>query len=78
MKLVQEFLTTSDKPLLVVEQRMVDWRLEPVGQTRTRSGQGPEIFVLPGQGPKILDPTGSTGDRNDKDWMILMKMTGYS
>ncbi len=26
MKLVQEFVTNSDNPLLVVEQRNVDWR----------------------------------------------------
>ncbi len=28
MKLVQEFVTNSDNPLLVVEQRNVDWRPE--------------------------------------------------
>jgi hypothetical protein len=28
MKLVQEFVTNSDNPLLVVEERNVDWRSE--------------------------------------------------
>jgi hypothetical protein len=27
-ELIQEFVTNSDNPLLVVEQRNVDWRLE--------------------------------------------------